>query len=760
LKRRSQTAIASLPKKTPAHRRNFQLSTQFSHNPFSHYNKSSKHKPTMPLKRKAQEPHPMESPTKREKLTSTIYGWLSSTVGSLFTYLKPETGEPFSVKERMPGSWPESPEAPRRIKSLRSPRLPIPPATREELRVFQGIHAQRVPAHESPLHESPLHQDPLHEDSLNEDPLLNDPLLGDPLLEGLVDEGPDEEMIDASTHRPEKTQKKVHWPGHDWTGNRPRSVITKEVLYTERNERYFRKDEPTLKIASYKTWRSPERYDPDESILSPDASKANAYLDASPVKSKTTILDASPTQSTSSSVYDSDYDYDYDSEHDDPNNVEISDILQFWMHCNAQTTKAADLKVSESIKKNIRAREATEREKRAKKRKEKLKRAEETRLAQAKHARKNSAELKVQREEELRLTQERLEAADAARRAAEEAEAEKLAEEAAYTARLVAARQELEQIYADMQARARRSIKLDLSAEWEQKIEAAMATRENFSVLVKRNGVTRHDFGTLLPQRGRDSASGWLNDQIVNTTMEMMVGRINEQIGHDMTSKTDPAPYWAFNSAWLKTITNGVTEHWQNSMEPFDSKHPGLLKFSRWAKKKGVNLGGANLLQAQKIYFPICHQSHWTMIVVYPQNKKIEFLNSFSGSGKEYTFLVRAWLALELGEDFHDDDWEDVRNRSPPQRNGQDCGVFALMNAFATIRDKNPSSQFDLNDIPALRRQVAATLLNGGFNGEFDFWGGVKPPQIAKRIAEIVDEFPQIYDIELLKNPDDSDEEE
>jgi sentrin-specific protease 1 len=684
----------------------------------------------MPPKRKALEPHPMESPTKREKLTSTIYGWLSTTVSSFFSYLKPAAAESSSVAEPMPGAWPESSVAHRRIQSPRIPRLPVPTATEEELRVFRNIHAPKTS----------INEDALHED--------------------LIHEASDHEMADASPLRTQKPQKKVHWPGHGWVGKRPRSVITNKVLYAERSERFFRKDQPTREIASLRTWRSPKKYDPDESTLSLDASKVDAHLDASPLKATVQSDNDNDTDNGSDDGSDPGSDYDYDSEHDDPTVVEISDIVQFWMQCNAQTTKAADLKVSESIKKNIRAREATERAKRAKKRKEKLRKDQEARLAQAAYARKNSAELKAQRDEEIRLAQERLEAADAARRAAEEAEAAQLAAEEEYNRRLVAARQELEQIYADMHAQARQGIKLDLSAEWEQKIDAAMATRENFSVLVKRNGVTRHDFGTLLPQRNRDSASGWLNDQIVNTTMEMMVGRLNEKAGHDLTSKTAPAPFWSFNSAWLKTITNGANDHWENSMEAFNSKHPGILKFSRWAKKKGVNLGGHNLLQAQKIYFPICHQNHWTMIVVFPQNKQIEYLNSFSGAGSRYTFLIRAWLAFELGKDFHEDEWEDVSNRSPPQKNGQDCGVFALMNAFSTIRDKHPSSQYDLNDIPDLRRQIAATLLNGGFTNEFDFWGGLKPPKIAARIAEIVAEFPQIHDIELLKNPDDSDEEE
>ncbi|MBE7181732.1 MAG: hypothetical protein INR71_11105 [Terriglobus roseus] len=59
--------------------------------------------------------------------------------------------------------------------------------------------------------------------------------------------------------------------------------------------------------------------------------------------------------------------------------------------------------------------------------------------------------------------------------------------------------------------------------------------------------------------------------------------------------------------------------------------------------------------------------------------------------------------------------------RSPQQVGGYDCGVFVCFNAFCVARGLDPADAFGADDMPDARRQVAATLLNGGFRGDFDY---------------------------------------
>jgi sentrin-specific protease 1 len=734
----------------------------------------------MAPKRKAQNELPMETAPKRERLTTSLYGKISDrisgAIGSVFNYILPTPPTPKAkgLRAPMPGAWPPSPivaaaPAPTQVQATGrlllepksrmrldqrpspsevndpdyNPHPDVPGFNSREWRAFwQSYHwGKQTPGAINPyttnnfeahtgkkLNRHPIESSksttsikhelvenahvalPTPKVETDPDYKLEINHLATSTLENVsqaiapissefqlpttpetkrttawdnaMEVDSDVDMMDAPSPQPVK--KQVHWPSHSHlTSTLSEATFGSPKVFPPYHPaaatKVFFKAEPALKPpAELRQWRSPVRYDPDESILSPEPS--NAHLDLSPQK----IGDSEGTDI-----------------------VEIDDILDLWCQSNAQTITYKDLKISESAAKIISDREEAEKKAWI----EKMNKAREARLAEAAHKRQLSEERRI-----------RLEAEEA--REKEEALAAAAAKELAFQEGLQAAQKALNEEYEQMwleEAQAAR-IKIDLSEEWDAKVNAAMSTPKPTQVLVKKNELTRHDFGTLLPQPGRDNASAWLNDQIVNTTMEMMVARLNEKAGHDMTSRTAPAPYWAFNSAWINTITGGNLRPGGRA-EHADRKHPqGMPKFSRWAKKRGVNLGGQNLLKAEKICFPICFSSHWTMVVVNPQQKTIEYLDSFLASDR-YGFgaLVREWIEYEIGEDYYYSDWKDITNRSSRQFNGQDCGVFAIMNAFAVIRDGEPSSQFDQGCIPRLRRQVAATLLNGGFKNDFDF---------------------------------------
>jgi hypothetical protein len=741
----------------------------------------------------------MENGAKREKRTSVLYGWLYSTVGSVLNYfgLKNSSAnndaigdDAFVERVPMPGAWPASPvvsplsdpstrAAGRQILSPRSrlsrsslPKIDDAADTQISVRgafskadwnqfyAEQNWNAVRTGADRpnrafafgtpskyrgrkwtgtmKPTFTSPVmkYTAPIMKRRLASPlkPTFTTPVMkrraaspvkssyrlgfNRPATSILKNSRPNFARIEPATpdqnakttavtplpNRQTYNKKSVYWKGHKQLPPGLKALTTdiypkKEIPFERDQQRLFDKEEPpTVKTpGGFAEWRSPEKFDADTSVLSPP-SKADECLNLSPEKT--------------------------DAEHGpEPNLIEISDIVDYWMRGNEEVTSTYDLELSNSARKMIHDRESLERQK---------KREEDrvARLKLANHQRKLSDERKAKEAaEQERIHHELL--AVAAERAKKHAEEQNLRKAWDW---------EIAQLERE------ESIKVQLSAEWEQKVDTAMATMNRQEVLVSRNSLTRHDFGTLLPQRGRDSSSAWLNDQIVNTSMDLMVARMNTEFGHDAKSKTDPAPHWAFNSAWLNTLSGGRVGGDEDVLD--DVLKQGLPKFSRWAKKRGVNLGGQNLLQARSIYFPICHNSHWTMLVVYPGNKQIEYLDSFNHKGHGYTDIVRKWLAFELGETYVEEEWQVCTGRSPRQDNAQDCGVFAIMNAFARMRNGCPRSQFTQDDIPGLRRQIAATLLNGGFTEEFDFAAQSHILLRKSRIEHLERKYPHISKIE------------
>ncbi|KAF2432606.1 cysteine proteinase [Tothia fuscella] len=225
--------------------------------------------------------------------------------------------------------------------------------------------------------------------------------------------------------------------------------------------------------------------------------------------------------------------------------------------------------------------------------------------------------------------------------------------------------------------------------------------------IIGPNELTRHDLGTLLPQHGRDSPKAWLNDQIVNTTMSLMMDFAQEMVGYDKKTSLKPAPYHAFNSAWFATMEKDRLSH----------EH----SFSRWGRRKGVKLIGKDILQAKKIFFPVCDGGHWTVVVVYPQRKHIEYLDSFGNKGDRYTKPIRRWLAHELADEWFEYEWEDIYFRSGKQDNARDCGVFVIMNSWAALRDLQPGGTVCQRDMPTARWLIASILLNHGFHTKYEF---------------------------------------
>ena len=261
-----------------------------------------------------------------------------------------------------------------------------------------------------------------------------------------------------------------------------------------------------------------------------------------------------------------------------------------------------------------------------------------------------------------------------------------------------------------------------LTAEWNTKVDAAMATSTDAHLpegLVKsviiNTPLSRQDFGRVLPIKGtKDNPSGWLNDAIISAYLELITEMGNVRMG--LPRKDDRLPkafvyYHAFNPYLFKKL-NG---------------NGGYNGVRTWATKAGI--GGKNLLKTEYVFIPVNQGgNHWTLATVSGKRRTIEYWDSFGGDASIPVACVKRWLKGELGSSYKEEEWTvkgeegqeyDGRGKGPSQTNGYDCGVFAITTAKNITLNIDPMSVAQ-KDMQLQRRRIIAELLNKGFHGDFE----------------------------------------
>jgi len=204
------------------------------------------------------------------------------------------------------------------------------------------------------------------------------------------------------------------------------------------------------------------------------------------------------------------------------------------------------------------------------------------------------------------------------------------------------------------------------------------------------------DFGTLLPHLFNGSPKAWLNDNIVNEYLSIIVAAKKKEAGFEHKRGGPAPPVHAFSSFWYTTADT-----------------------SRWSGR--FQLKGKQYLDAQLILYPICDGGHWRLLAVYPKDRSIEYLDSLGLDGQRYIDKLITYLEKELGDLFVASEWsKDTTQRSSKQMNGSDCGVFTLLNALALLRGDDTSRVLPTNGMDDARRRIAATLLAGCPTTELD----------------------------------------
>ncbi|KAF1993138.1 cysteine proteinase [Amniculicola lignicola CBS 123094] len=236
----------------------------------------------------------------------------------------------------------------------------------------------------------------------------------------------------------------------------------------------------------------------------------------------------------------------------------------------------------------------------------------------------------------------------------------------------------------------------------EEEIEKINATIKKTNsglrdVSLARSLKTR-DMATLLPTLFNGNERAWLNDQIVNDYLEILVNHEKAKVGFQHRRGGDPPPVHAFPSQLWTNLYRGSS-------------------VSNWAMRK--QLDGEKFLQAKLILVPLCHGNHWRLFAIKPQERAVEYLDSldhYQGKYETLSSVIFRWIKSELGDSYVETEWKFQTGRSRVQKNGSDCGVFTCLNALAYLRGDAPERVEPVEGMMDARKRIAITLLNGKTN--------------------------------------------
>lgn len=242
-----------------------------------------------------------------------------------------------------------------------------------------------------------------------------------------------------------------------------------------------------------------------------------------------------------------------------------------------------------------------------------------------------------------------------------------------------------------------------LDSVWEQKVLQMQSIRDasvQITTGLEGTPLARKDFETLLAPRA------WLNDEIINAYLEWVVAAAN------LTAAKEAERYGEPKSLTPKFIA-------QNSFFYEKLAKDGPKSLERLMKRKKAP--GASFMEVDSMFIPICRGSHWTMGVVRPVAKTIEYFDSMGGANRIFVDLVRSWLKFQLGKLYKEEEWTVPNTGCAHQSNSWDCGVFVCTNTFCVATGLDTACYHE-RDMKQQRRNIAAILMNRGFVGDFD-WG-------------------------------------
>ena len=233
-----------------------------------------------------------------------------------------------------------------------------------------------------------------------------------------------------------------------------------------------------------------------------------------------------------------------------------------------------------------------------------------------------------------------------------------------------------------------------ISAEMKAKVDKILSSGPRVHIAqYQHNGITRQTFNTLVGH------NAWLNDEMVNKSTEQSVDHVLDLA--NLKRGTTP-PIHAYNSFFYKTLCE-----------------KGPKGVSRWGIR--AKIAGEALLDVETVFLPINEgHSHWTLIVISPSLRTVEYFDSFHTKGDKHWDAIKGWLAAELGDKYDANEWTCREGVGPTQKNGWDCGVFVISTVKSIAFGWDPKFAYSSEDMAAQRWRIAAEILTNNLKGELE----------------------------------------
>ena len=223
---------------------------------------------------------------------------------------------------------------------------------------------------------------------------------------------------------------------------------------------------------------------------------------------------------------------------------------------------------------------------------------------------------------------------------------------------------------------------IPLTEEWNKRVDQA---------LKRGHGTyTPHDLVKVVPALGSGGGSSWLNDETINGYLKIITDHGNKGLKKGASPR-----YHAFNSFFMSNLLK-----------------KGYESVKRWSKR--ANIEGNKLKHLEKVFVPVNSNSHWTLLVVSPKTRRIQYYDSlgYPGCSTQYVNAAKEWLQGELGQEWNEEEWIVEEAASSRQDNGSDCGVFTITNAKMVMLKRDPTG-YGPRHIPLQRRRIVAELIAG-----------------------------------------------
>ncbi|GFH55956.1 hypothetical protein CTEN210_12433 [Chaetoceros tenuissimus] len=232
--------------------------------------------------------------------------------------------------------------------------------------------------------------------------------------------------------------------------------------------------------------------------------------------------------------------------------------------------------------------------------------------------------------------------------------------------------------------------------------DALYSPGEDLKVIAEINGnkVTKRSIRTL-------HAGQWLNDEIILFFMFLILQR--DYCFH-LRDSTRKRIHFFHTHFFTKLFNTPDTPSKEISTTEYN--YENVKRWSRGAPQQDI-------FSLDKLFLPVnVNESHWTLIVVFMQQKVIKYYDSLSGDGRLYCEATLRYLKDEYmttkGRTLDAEEWEIVgfTNDVPIQPNGYDCGVFVCFFADLISLDRPLNSIRKDEIVSRGRDRIALSILN------------------------------------------------